>query len=75
MFWEGRWQQEGLGMQWKAANKHVEKYWCLLTEEVCREPALAAPLPSGTGRRRLWQHRDSWATVGTSPALLLRHLK
>lgn len=42
-------------MQWKAANKHVEKYWCLFTK-VCRESPLAAPLPAGTGRRRLWQH-------------------
>lgn len=43
-------------MQWKPANKHMEKYWCLLTNKVCREPPLAAPLPAGIGRGRLWQH-------------------
>lgn len=43
-------------MQWKPANKHVEKCWCLHIKEVCREPPLAAPLPAGAGRRRLWQH-------------------
>lgn len=28
----------------------MEKYWCLLTNEVHREPPQAAPLPAGTGR-------------------------
>lgn len=37
-------------MQWKPANKHVEKYWCLFIKEVCREPPLTAPLPC-----RNWQ--------------------
>lgn len=45
-------------MQWKPTNKHVEKYWCLLINKVCREPPLAAPLLAGTGRRRLWQHAE-----------------
>lgn len=63
-------------MQWKPANKHVEKCWCLLIKEVCREPPLAAPLPAGTGRGgsgSTW--RSDWDTVGASPALLLRGLK
>lgn len=28
----------------------MEKYWCLLTNEVCGEPPQAAPLPAGTGK-------------------------
>lgn len=66
-------------------NKRVEKYWCLLTNEVHREPPRAAPLPAGTGREEaLAPHEDQTEPLSAdceenrrriTCSLLLRALK